>query len=172
MEQHLRPSAWRWHDALGEVTPLGGGSQWSFRPVPWDVLWGWCVFRLPVGPWPRLCWGDSYQESWRWVEEDQRMLGLHSCHRSAGNFTFLLAEWWKKGFWMLLVQVQMMRDSCVKVLIIVILCCALWFFPVVFISWLLFAVRKNPAVKVPTTNWRLPSCCGCRPTEKDQEPWT
>lgn len=38
---------------------------------------------MGLGQWVR--WSNSHQEGWRWLKEDQRVLGLHPRGGSAGG---------------------------------------------------------------------------------------
>lgn len=49
------------------------------------VLWGWCVLCVPLGPGSWLRWSYSHQEGRGWIQEDQRVLGLHPRGGGAGE---------------------------------------------------------------------------------------
>jgi hypothetical protein len=50
-----------------------------------QVFWRWRLVCLPLGSGSWLCWSDPHKEGWRWIKEDQRLLGFYPCGRSAGT---------------------------------------------------------------------------------------
>lgn len=125
-----------------------------------QVLWGRRVLRVPLGLGSWLRRSHSDQEGRGWIQEDQRLLGLHPCGGSAGEnqmiWNIFALEFDPVHSFCFLGGKKSNAASCSRLIARRLSCSS----------------RRSPAVVLLTTNSPPPSCCGSRPPRPAPAPWT